>query len=580
MPLTPAQIEANRKRQEQLAAQIAASIPQTGRAGALGAPVSIGSAYAPQVQTPAGTSGPSAGGFMGVPGLNPPPVVGGGVGSGLAGINFGAAGNAALANLPGYQPSAASAPAAAAAAATSGTSGGGTSGGGGSGVTAQRAYQMAGGAAKTGMTLAEYMQWWNKQTTSLRQAGIQQDPYSWAISAGLGWAGALQQPGAGQVFAGAGTNVFKPGSDWRQFTNPSTLNETGVDYIIQALTGDTTSSPAERKRRAERASQFAGLEQWRANLAGNQQYVLDNPYLWNAQMVGFSDPNALSVFLGQLNDVPNAPFGAGGGSYLPLDQLQQQFAQREALVPEWASEVQASLASKGVDYLPVELLGDPSINYTDPSQPLFPAGSNPPSLIGLSGGQLGELSFLRSLDAQELLGDLGPLYDAYYNREAGAPPPPGFEAGLAGFGSPVYNPGPDYPSGASGGNYTRNPLMGLYGGPQQIGAGVLQAQGLEGVTDPYELGRELGGGLYNRWSAYGYPGTGDQYTVGGPRLAGTDENGAIYEDYRIDPFSGGYATDPYFADFWNTPTFQPWQNLPPEVIQRLLALRADPTFHA
>jgi hypothetical protein len=147
------------------------------------------------------------------------------------------------------------------------------------------------------------------------------------------------------------------------------------------------------------------------------------------------------------------------------------------------------------------------------------------------------------------------------------------ESGLM-FGSPVNTrnvPGPD---GTYTQYYQRSPVQGLYGGPQDIGAGTLAAEGLQGETDPYTLGRELAGGLYNRWSAYGYPGTGSQQTVGGPRL----QPDGSYEEYRVNPFSGGYGSDPYFADFWATPTFQPWQNLDQATLQRLMALMGSPSY--
>jgi hypothetical protein len=218
------------------------------------------------------------------------------------------------------------------------------------------------------------------------------------------------------------------------------------------LAGPGTASLAEALRELELPFMFAGREQWVRNLARSGDEVVE-PALRNVSMESpVSDPNALRLLLGRARQaVSNGRDLAGDVSMW------------KSLVPEWAERVRDELSAQGVPFS-IELLSSPEINLHDPSKPLFAAGANPSSLAGLGANQAGESAFLRSLSAEELLTQVWPLYWQYHHRAAGAPVPPGFEAGLT-FGSSVQRPD---------GTFVRSPVM---------------------ETDAYK-----------RWAALGFPG--------------------------------------------------------------------------
>jgi len=155
----------------------------------------------------------------------------------------------------------------------------------------------------------------------------------------------------------------------------------------------------------------------------------------------------------------------------------------------------------------------PDINYLDPSQPLFPAGSNPASLAQLTmGGQQGESAFYRGLSAQELMDIVYPKYDAFYNRPAGSPPP----EGMSGFGfgqqtegslvgdpqSAGYVPGFwDHPIRSEAWEYALS-------GPQEgmSGDNKWGIPWAGWVQDAYSSAPDPANLLYGRWSSYGFPG--------------------------------------------------------------------------
>lgn len=425
-------------------------------------------------------------------------------------------------------------------------------------VGAKAAFAQAGGQAGTGMGFSQFQKWY---ADFVKQTGGY-DPVTYAQMSGLGYAGALTKPAKGQVYAGAGANVLKPGSNINEFYNPSVLSDAGELDVINRSTGRNYKTLQEAKNDLGLGFQFAGAAQYVMNqMRGGPKAataVMENPIYQNASMVGLWDPSAMGLFLGGLGELL-AKKGKGSAASL--------VAGREELVPAWAAGVQAALQAQGVPELPVSLIADPSImrprlddegrmvgvDMPDPSKPLFGPGSRPTSLSGFGSLQAGEASFLRSLSAEELLRYLAPLDWAYYHREAGAPAPSGFEAGLT-FGSPVYHHQGYTPDGASIGAYERSPVQGLYGGPQQIGAGVLEAQGLGGQTTIEQLATGLGGGLYNRWTAYGYPG-----------------------DYSSTQQFDPYADQQAYQDFWAMPNFAPWRYLDEETRRRLMALYASPT---
>jgi hypothetical protein len=235
---------------------------------------------------------------------------------------------------------------------------------------------------------------------------------------------------------------------------------------------------AEALRELELPFMFAGREQWVRNLTRSGDEVVD-PRLRNVSMESpLSDPNALRMLLGRARQAVNQGRDLAGDVSMWKD-----------LVPEWAERVRDELSAQGVPFS-IELLASPEINLHDASKPLFAAGAHPKSLVGLGVDQAGESAFLRSLSAEELLTQVWPLYWQYNHRAAGAPVPPGFEAGLT-FGSPVQR---------SDGTFVRSPIM---------------------ETE-----------VYKRWAALGFPGDPTQNgVVRGPYgssynpLLGTGEPG-------------------------------------------------------
>ena len=442
--------------------------------------------------------------------------------------------------------------------------------------TQKAEYAREGGAAGTGLSPQQFLQRWQDFTSRLGMS-----PVKWASTSGQKLVGALQ-PGrvTGAFRPGEGVQQFTVGSDPRQFQNVAAIpREAGQLHLINQRAGTDYSSVQEAKDDLGLGFQFAGAAQYAANLAGNTDLVNRNPALQNVSMVGLSDPSAFNLFFGglaaPLQSGLRSNWSPGAGATPGIVE------QRQGLVPEWARGVQDELRGLGVPYLDVSLLADPSImrpsdedgklslGLPGAGEPLYGPGARPNSLFSFGSSQAGETSFLRSLTPQEVLRTLGPLDWAVSHRAAGTPVPSGFEAGLT-FGSPVWNPGTQ--------NYTRSPVQGLTGGPQQVGAGVLSAQGLTGVSDPFALGRGLGGGLYNRWSAYGYPGEGSSNASGlvsGTRVRRNPVTGKT-ELYQVseNPFQQGVSQ---FPDFWAEPNFAPWKTLSDEDRKRMMSLAASPT---
>jgi hypothetical protein len=180
---------------------------------------------------------------------------------------------------------------------------------------------------------------------------------------------------------------------------------------------------------------FAGREQWVQNIARGAEGDGD-PRLHNVSMESIlREPNALNLLLGRAQ-----------GAVEEGRSLQGDVDYWKTLVPSWAPGVRDQLAAQGIPFS-VELLASPEMNLTDPSQPLFTG--QPSSLFNLGVLQEGERSFLNSMSAPELMTQVWPLYQQYFHRPAGAPVPPGFEAGLT-FGSPATR---------ADGTLVRSPIM-------------------------------------------------------------------------------------------------------------------------
>jgi hypothetical protein len=283
------------------------------------------------------------------------------------------------------------------------------------------------------------------------------------------------------------------------YVMPSSLPESEYELmgILQGaglVSGGTFAAALEE---LELPFLFAGREQWVLNVSGVG--VEDDPRLWDVSMQSIvHEPHAQRLLFGR-----TLASNEARGPQAAFDDL----GYWQSLVPEWAPEVRDTLAAQGIPFS-VELLASPEMNLADPSQPLFPKGEHPQSLLGLGVLQVGENEYLRSLSAQELMTEVWPAYWRYNHRAAGSAVDDDLRAGLT-FGSPVLLPN---------GTYLRSPLM---------------------STDSY-----------TRWRAYGYPG----YHV--------DEDATSLADY--DPT--GYGT--VYAFGGALEKFAPW-NLDEDTITRL-----------
>ena len=181
---------------------------------------------------------------------------------------------------------------------------------------------------------------------------------------------------------------------------------------------------------------FAGIEQWRRNLAGDP--INERTEAWLTH-VSFQNPSY---------DSPTRVLLENSMTLFRKRRKAAMIeAKRGALVPDWAHAVQIMLDAKGIPFTG-DLISSPEIDLSG-FAPLFPKGARPVSLFSLTGFQAGESGFYRSLSVVELMVEIYPLYWRYYHRPAGAPVPPEMLAGFA-FGSPVLMPD---------GTYLRSPVM-------------------------------------------------------------------------------------------------------------------------
>jgi hypothetical protein len=267
-----------------------------------------------------------------------------------------------------------------------------------------------------------------------------------------------------------------------------------------------TGTLAEALREIELPFMFAGREQWVRNLTRSGDEVVD-PALRNVSMESpLSDPNALRLLLGRARTAVNQGRDLAG-----------DVSMWKGLVPEWAERVRDELSAQGVPFS-IELLASPEINLHDAAKPLFEAGAHPKSLVGLGVDQAGEGAFLRSLSAEELLTQVWPLYWQYNHRAAGAPVPPGFEAGLS-FGSPVQR---------SDGTFVRSPIM------QTEAYKRWAALGFPGDPTQNGLVRGAFGSSYNPLLGTGEPGRGTG------TLAASMASGALRPEHLF-PFVPDWA---------------------------------------
>lgn len=285
--------------------------------------------------------------------------------------------------------------------------------------------------------------------------------------------------------------------------------------------GISGGSLEEQLRNAMLGYSFAGVNQYRSNLSGDFGIVQNDPSLQNVGLD--TDINSLRRIVGEI---------AGAFQEGDPAKVQASWAKRLGGVPQWAPNVYGDIGSQdthssllgskstgssGTGGWTLEQLASPDINLFDPSQPLFGPDAHPQSLQQLTGYGAGEEAFYRGLSAEEFLRGIQPLYNQYYNRAPGAPPP---NAGLMfgvdpGMGSAApfdegYAPAYwDHPIRSPRWQYalTEDPTR---GGANRFGiaapgyAADVYGSGLDALS-PAER-------LYGRWSALGMPG---DYTMNG-----------------------------------------------------------------
>lgn len=174
-------------------------------------------------------------------------------------------------------------------------------------------------------------------------------------------------------------------------------DEAGQVAAVNRLLGTNYATIAEAARALDLGYGFAGVEQWRRNLGGAPVTEAGDPALLNVSMgSAATDKSSFRRLFNYLFDV--GP-----------QKAREIVAARQALVPEWGQRAYDAVTGSGANWS-TDFLGDPGINYRDPSKPLFEAGYHPASLWGVSGGQAGEEGWLRSLSAEQLLSEVFPTF--------------------------------------------------------------------------------------------------------------------------------------------------------------------------
>jgi hypothetical protein len=450
-------------------------------------------------------------------------------------------------------------------------------GGGVTGGNPRGMYRQMGGQSGTGMDFKDFKKWYRTQTE-----GVGMDLNQYLEMSGLATASTLGGKPNEQAY-GPGANVVTAGSDLvHGFTSADQLSEAAQLHRINQVSPVQYGSLQEAKDAMALASGMAGVQQWNYNLGqegpeGQSMRGENLPdYLLNASMQDIRyEPHAWNLLLqNMLNEWKD-----------PAAMMEQ----RQALVPDWAADVDKQLQQQGnipgregQTGMPFgfELMADPNINYTDPSKTLW-EGAYPPSLQALHQNQAGEGAFLQGLSMQEVMQNLYPLVYAQHHRPAGSEAP--FEAGLS-MGSPAID--------RTTGQMTRSPIFGyshrFQADPDAIKMWGAEEPGVGGAADISRIAGPGGwaGGLYNRWAAFGMPGTTDwdaqtygrTLTGGNPDFQPSDFG---YNDAQV-------AANPRLAKmiedmlarqeqgYWNIPYYSPWRNLPPDVQARLQALIGNP----
>ena len=354
-------------------------------------------------------------------------------------------------------------------------------------------------------------------------------PPNWKPNGSSGATRGGSRPGAGTSNAAEGVG---PG--------PNGGPRTGIQAIAAKNISDIYKDPAaleqvlkaagftgsldEMKKEAMARYQYAGLKQWVMNQSGQREEVAASPWLQN---VGTdNDQNAWYRIIGQIT-------GAIQEGRNPSATWIERGTRMDQEMP-W---IRDSIDKLGVDNFSLELLADPKINL-DPNKPLFDPKdeTGPASLSQLTGGQRGEMLYYAGLSPEELINNIYPKYDEYFNRAAGAPAPNG---GLM-FGQVGYNDGI---SGAfvnqdgttNGDLVSRSPIM---SDPTYMRA---MAYGMLNGVNPGVINGAYGASL-NPLMGGGNPGGGQG---GNNWLLGASPG--WFAEYNWDP-SAPWSSSPYFME--------------------------------
>lgn len=197
---------------------------------------------------------------------------------------------------------------------------------------------------------------------------------------------------------------------------------------------------------------MAGLAQWQTNRSGqdqmgNQGNTAKDPRLQNVTMQSILEsPEAWSKFVGRLYS--GKKFGGAGAG---VDDL----AYWNTLTPDWLYDVRdqyninkaAGNDPSGMWKFNIDLLTDANL-----SQETLGSAAGGTALHGLTGFGAGPMGLYGGMTPAELMMFVAPHANAVYHRDAGAPPPPGYEQGLS-FGSLLYD--------KDTGGYLKSPIRSL-----------------------------------------------------------------------------------------------------------------------
>lgn len=401
-------------------------------------------------------------------------------------------------------------------------------------------YASMGGKKGTNMDFKEFKAWYDEQSKALGGDLSSYLGFSGVQAGSLADLRKSQQKGGGG--ATGATLPYTAGADILGYRGEKALSDEGELFWLNRQLGKQYGTLEEAKNAIALGAGMAGVQQFNTNLLGKGGEALPG-YLRDvsAQDIRY-DPHSYELTLAHL---------LGGTP----EAAQRDYAAWQEAVPDWAYGVDEKLRSQedinreGVTGIPFgfEMLMDPSLNLTDPNAPLF-GGGIPARYLNITGGQGSEADIMRSASMQEIMSEWWPIINAQYNRPAGSPAP--FGAGLT-FGSPQYT----NESGAWG--YQRSPLMGYGGDDFRTDPDLIRLEGYAGKSVPEnELYRNVAGGIYPRYQAQ-------------EQIQYLDDWNKTREQFGLPPET--------VEDYWSYPEYQPFRNLDPETLARIMAVMNSPT---